>query len=357
MGSMMPQETVEVSYPYKISVPSFSETQTRIALEAAWGLCAMAGFAHPKMDRTGDNRFYTYALLDEEGAAVYIGKGAGDRWLAHEREAEDRTNRSRKHAWIRNQWKQGRRVLRCKVADRLYKHEAFALEKELVQLIGLDKLLNVAEGGADPFRGLTPAYLKMVAKARAGMRAKRDKAMVPTNHIQNMAARYPVQTPEELKNLLIARGLPWCTPGTSGSKNTLLRLIRIGADEMFAVLGLAPEGKITKERLFLQKVAIEHPEWSVVNCITYAKDQGRLQDAAKVDTVPTSDMRGVMKAYALMVQHARQAKAVNPNTEIESSKAPDANVDQEGLSTQDIALSTPAGSFGHNGGPAWTNTD
>lgn len=343
--------------PYRISEHSFSETEARIALEASWGLCLMAGFSNPRMDRKGDNRFYTYALLDEDGAAVYVGKGSGDRWRAHEKEAQDRSNRSQKHRWIRNQWEHGHRVLRCKVAQGLYEHEAFALEKELIELIGLEKLLNVTEGGADPFKGLTPAYLKMIAKARAKMQAKRSRPMVPTNHIQNMAAGYPVQTPDALKRLLVARGLPWCTPGPGGGKDALLRLIRIGADEMFAVLGLAPAGTITQERLFLQRVAVQHPEWSVVECIAYAKDQGRLRNPAKTDTVPTSDMRGVMKAYAVMVQKARQQKATNPNTRVGWSEAPDANLDQEGASAQNAMAFVPPGNFGHNGGPVWNDAD
>lgn len=98
---------------------------------------------------TGRN-FYVYALYrDEYVTPFYIGKGCGQRWLVHEKEAARRT--CRKSRVIQSMWKAGwYEIPKHKLAEHLTDEEAKALEVALIAEIGRfpnGPLVNHTDGG------------------------------------------------------------------------------------------------------------------------------------------------------------------------------------------------------------------
>lgn len=98
---------------------------------------------------TGRN-FYVYALYrDEYVTPFYIGKGCGQRWLVHEKEAYRFT--CRKSRVIQSMWKAGRyEIPKRKLAEGLTDDEAKALEIKLIAEIGRvpnGPLVNHTDGG------------------------------------------------------------------------------------------------------------------------------------------------------------------------------------------------------------------
>lgn len=98
---------------------------------------------------TGRN-FYVYALYrDEYVTPFYIGKGCGQRWLVHEKEAYRFT--CRKSRVIQSMWKAGRyEIPKRKLAEGLTDEEAKALEIKLIAEIGRapnGPLVNHTAGG------------------------------------------------------------------------------------------------------------------------------------------------------------------------------------------------------------------
>lgn len=98
---------------------------------------------------TGRN-FYVYALYrDHLVTPFYVGKGCGQRWLVHEKEATRRS--CRKSRVIQAMWKAGwYEIPKRKLAEGLTDDEAKALEIKLIAEIGRQPngpLVNHTDGG------------------------------------------------------------------------------------------------------------------------------------------------------------------------------------------------------------------
>lgn len=96
---------------------------------------------------------YVYELIDpRDGAVFYVGKGKGDRILAHEREAAA-GRVSRKCARIRDIWDAGLVVERRKVRSFADEQAAYDFEAALIETRGLHTLTNAKPGGGSPRSG------------------------------------------------------------------------------------------------------------------------------------------------------------------------------------------------------------
>lgn len=78
--------------------------------------------------------FYVYALFDENAIVRYIGKGKGERWLAHAR-GEDSYNWLKK-IFIKRTLKAMEEVPGVKIREGLAELEAFEIEVALIRAIG-----------------------------------------------------------------------------------------------------------------------------------------------------------------------------------------------------------------------------
>lgn len=84
-----------------------------------------------------DNRFYVYGhYTADTNELFYIGKGTRDRaWTSH-----------RRSAYWHNKVNKHKRIVKI-LYDNLTEEEALNKEKELIAEVGLDKLVNLTEGG------------------------------------------------------------------------------------------------------------------------------------------------------------------------------------------------------------------
>lgn len=91
--------------------------------------------------------YYVYTLSDpRSGHVFYVGKGSGDRILAHEKEANGGAY-SEKCNRIREIWREGENVVREKVSHHADENEALDREEALIDLLGIENLTNVLPGG------------------------------------------------------------------------------------------------------------------------------------------------------------------------------------------------------------------
>lgn len=81
-----------------------------------------------------DRRFYVYVLFDQNGLPFYVGKGRGNRWLAHDR-AKDPNNRY-KNFIVRQTIKALGEVPKVKIRDGLSEPESFDIESAFIKAIG-----------------------------------------------------------------------------------------------------------------------------------------------------------------------------------------------------------------------------
>lgn len=100
-------------------------------------------------ESTMSSRYYVYILLRPDGRAIYVGKGTGDRVLAHEAEAA-RGCTCYKCRAIRKVWRSGRDIQRTIVFRTDDEDAAYEYERNLIAEIGLENLCNIAEGGRVP---------------------------------------------------------------------------------------------------------------------------------------------------------------------------------------------------------------
>lgn len=92
-------------------------------------------------------RYYVYALIDPRHESVfYIGKGKNNRIDHHEKEAAKGIY-SNKCKTIREIWNHGLTIKKHIVKWFLSEKDAYDFEKELIDLVGLDRLTNVVAGG------------------------------------------------------------------------------------------------------------------------------------------------------------------------------------------------------------------
>lgn len=100
---------------------------------------------------------YVYALLREDGSPFYVGKGHGDRWLAHE--ANCKPGRSHKDNIVAGFKARGLTVPKVKVAVSLSNEHANRLERRLIAGLGRTchggPLTNLT-GGGDGCPDLSP---------------------------------------------------------------------------------------------------------------------------------------------------------------------------------------------------------
>jgi hypothetical protein len=96
-------------------------------------------------------RFYVYELIDPRDSAVfYVGKGKGDRLLAHEREAKTRADHP-KHDRIRAIWAGGFTVKRRVVKKFASEKAAYKFEEKRIAEYDRKTLCNIHAGGEIKF--------------------------------------------------------------------------------------------------------------------------------------------------------------------------------------------------------------
>lgn len=115
--------------------------------------------------------YYVYCLIRETGLPFYIGKGKGDRWACHERNAQQSTG-SYKTAIIRGMQARGIQLIRVKLHEGLTEAVAHEYEMVLIAAIGrypAGPLVNLTVGG-DGVTGLkhTPETRAAISAAGRG---------------------------------------------------------------------------------------------------------------------------------------------------------------------------------------------
>jgi len=165
--------------------------------------------------------FYVYILFDLRGVPLYVGKGKGDRWYAHESSERhnNRHNNTYLRAVVREAKRLKRRLPRVKIREGLTETEAFATEIALIAAIGrkdlgTGPLANLTEGGDGPtpsaehVRKITAARLAspkqqaawLRSRGRASpMRGRRHKAKSRAKTSAALAGR--PKTPEHVRNV------------------------------------------------------------------------------------------------------------------------------------------------------------
>lgn len=78
--------------------------------------------------------FYVYVLFDADAVVRYIGKGKGNRWLAHDK-GNDKNN-WRKNRFIKQALRKLGEVPKVKIREDLLETEAFEIEVVLIRAIG-----------------------------------------------------------------------------------------------------------------------------------------------------------------------------------------------------------------------------
>lgn len=127
--------------------------------------------------------FYVYELRDSRTwLTFYVGKGSGDRMLAHEKSAR-RGEHSRKARFIRAILADGGCVLAEQVEWFEDEAEAYAAEKERIAAYGLQNLTNIVAGGL-----LSP-------EAIAAIKARQDSSRDRLKALQKQRIRKELQTP------------------------------------------------------------------------------------------------------------------------------------------------------------------
>lgn len=92
------------------------------------------------------NIFYVYTLAYPDGKVFYVGKGQGDRMLAHLAHARA-GKQSEKCEVIRSIWQSGRDVRITKVQEGLSEADAYALERRLIEGQKYENLTNIGKAG------------------------------------------------------------------------------------------------------------------------------------------------------------------------------------------------------------------
>ncbi len=92
-------------------------------------------------------RWYVYELVDgRDGSVFYVGKGCGNRMLAHENQAKSGVC-SRKTSKIKEIWSCGSEILHRQVAFFWDEQAAYDHETDRIEAYGLANLTNILLGG------------------------------------------------------------------------------------------------------------------------------------------------------------------------------------------------------------------
>jgi hypothetical protein len=136
-----------------------------------------------------DRKFYVYILFRETGMPFYVGKGSGNRWMGHEKDAKYLD--SYKDRIIRKMVAEGHKIRRRKFVEGLTEEAAFFLEKALIKKIGRypnGPLANATDGGD----GVINLSLE-------------SRAKISISHLGNQYGKGQKMTPEHQKILTEAR--------------------------------------------------------------------------------------------------------------------------------------------------------
>lgn len=95
------------------------------------------------------DKYYVYHLIDpRDNCVFYVGKGTGDRYNHHERDAAKlRFANAEKEARIHKIWDSGMKVKKKKVRTFNSEDAAFLFEKQEIERIGIENLTNISGGG------------------------------------------------------------------------------------------------------------------------------------------------------------------------------------------------------------------
>lgn len=113
--------------------------------------------------------YYVYQLIDprtEPPRVMYIGKGKGNRALAHAAETRALLKKGRagamrmrhKHKWIIDVWDSGHDVLWTIVYRTDDEEEAYQVESKMIDHFGLEKLTNATYGRRPKTQRTTRRY-------------------------------------------------------------------------------------------------------------------------------------------------------------------------------------------------------
>lgn len=148
--------------------------------------------------------FYVYALFrDITGIPFYIGKGRGNRWHCHEREARKGAC-GRKYAIIRDMLTRSIRIIKVKLHEGLTHEIAHEYETALIAAIGrhpLGPLTNLTDGGDGGACGarLSP---ETIAKRSATQRGAKRSAEARANiSAACIGRRHSPETIAKIKSL------------------------------------------------------------------------------------------------------------------------------------------------------------
>lgn len=151
-------------------------------------------------------RFYIYVLFDWLGIPRYIGKGTGDRWLRHEREAA--SINILKSCFIEKTWSMLGEIPKIKILENLLEEEAFSIEMAFIKAIGRypnGPLCNMTDGG-DGVPGLTPEQFSARARRanasrtpeeRSAIARAREAAIPPEERNARRRMMWAKKSPEE----------------------------------------------------------------------------------------------------------------------------------------------------------------
>jgi NUMOD3 motif len=148
--------------------------------------------------------FYVYALFRENGVPFYIGKGQGDRWLAHECQARTTKRRDPRCSIIRRMQSVGLNIPKVKLHEGLTEAAACAYEIALIAAIGRGEagpLVNLTDGG----EGKSGWTTSPETRAKIGA-ANRGRIRTP-EVIEKTAAklRGRKRTPEQIDKAVASR--------------------------------------------------------------------------------------------------------------------------------------------------------
>ena len=113
-----------------------------------------------KKTRQTEKKWYVYLLCDPDTEQpFYVGKGTGNRIDQHEFEAKDPyASNPMKQEVIRRILAQGKKVLKRKIAEFDNEHDAYILERELINHYG-PQLTNIRPGGGTSQTNQRPDFL------------------------------------------------------------------------------------------------------------------------------------------------------------------------------------------------------